>query len=192
MTQALPAAPQPPPRRQVLIGTALGCAAGTMLVGGMLAVWILMRERVVATGEPWVPEDASIPEVPSNIMFISFFALLLFAQWAVHAMKRRQRVNTGLALGTTAVVAIAIINAQGYVYSQMELPIAGSGYGPMFYSITGVFLVLMVIGLGYTGVAAFRVLGGREDDELVISHALYWYFVAAAFAAIWLFVYVTK
>lgn len=190
--QELPAAPQPPPRRQVLVGTALGCAAGTMLVGAMLAVWILMRQRVVATGEPWVPEDATIPGVPANIILISFGALALFAQWAVHAMKRRESVNTGLALGTTAVVAIAIINAQAYLYSQMELPIAGSAYGPMFYSITGVFLALMVIGLGYTAVTAFRVLGGRDDDELVVSHALYWYFVTAAYAAIWLFVYVTK
>ena len=36
-------------------------------------------------------------------------------------------------------------------------------------------------------------LGGRVDEsELLSAHALYWYFAAAAFAAVWFVVYVTK
>ena len=191
--QALPAPPEPAPQRQVLVGTALACVAGTMLVGGMIAVWLILRDRVIATGESWVPSDVTIPEVPSNIMLISFGALSLFAQWAVYAAKRRQRANTALALGTTGLVAIAILNAQAYVYATMQLPIGGSVYGPMFYSITGVLTVVVIGGLVYTAVTAFRVLGGRDrDDEIVVSHALYWYFATAAFTAIWFFVYVTK
>jgi hypothetical protein len=39
----------------------------------------------------------------------------------------------------------------------------------------------------------FRFLGGRTGDhELVSANALYWYFVTAAFAAVWFVVYVTK
>ena len=52
---------------------------------------------------------------------------------------------------------------------------------------------LFVIGLGFSGVAAFRFLGGRSDDrEIVAAHALYWYVLAAVFSAVWLIVYVTK
>ncbi len=190
--QALAAAPSSAPRRQVLVGTAFACVAGTMLVGGMLAVWLVIRDRAIAAEGTWVPPDVAIPEVPSNIMLISFLALVVFAQWAVYAARRGERSSAALALGATGLVAIAVVNAQAFVYSQMELPIAETAYGPMFYAVTGVFLVLMVVGLAFTVVTAFRVLGGRSDGDVVAAHALYWYFVAAAFAAIWLIVYVTK
>jgi heme/copper-type cytochrome/quinol oxidase subunit 3 len=52
---------------------------------------------------------------------------------------------------------------------------------------------LFIGGLVFTGVTAFRFLGGRTTDrELVAAHALYWYVLAAVFSAIWLIVYVTK
>ena len=41
---ALPAAPPPPPRRQLLVGTAFGGVAVLMLIGGMLALWIRLRD----------------------------------------------------------------------------------------------------------------------------------------------------
>jgi hypothetical protein len=53
--------------------------------------------------------------------------------------------------------------------------------------------MLVVLGLVFTAVAAFRTLGGRiRDTEILSAHALYWYFAAAAYAAVWFVVYVTK
>ena len=192
MTLALPPAPVPRPRRQLFVGTALACVAGTMLVGGMLAVWALLRERAVDAGERF-PGDASIPETPSNIMLITVLGICLFAQWAVSAAKRADRGNVGLALGVVGIMAIAFINAQAFVYAEMELPIAEGTYAGMFYAITATMLALVGFGLVFTAVTAFRFLGGRTDErELVAAHALYWYFVAAAFSAVWFVVYVTK
>jgi heme/copper-type cytochrome/quinol oxidase subunit 3 len=52
---------------------------------------------------------------------------------------------------------------------------------------------LVVAGLVFTVVTAFRLLGGRESDqEIVAAHALYWYVLTAAFSAVWLIVYVSK
>ena len=52
----------------------------------------------------------------------------------------------------------------------------------MFYAITGTVIGLTIIGLVFTGIAAFRFLGGRDtDQELVVAHPVYWYAVAAAF-----------
>ncbi|HEY3485330.1 MAG TPA: cytochrome c oxidase subunit 3 [Ilumatobacteraceae bacterium] len=192
MTLALPPAPVPRPRRQLLVGTALACVAGTMLIGGMLAVWSLLRERAVDAGERF-PGDASIPETPSNIMLVTVLAICLFAQWAVSAAKRADRGNVGLALGIVVVMGIAFINAQAFIYVQMELPIAEGSYAPLFYTVTATMVVLVGIGIVFTLVTVFRFLGGRTDErELVAAHALYWYFVAAAFTAVWFVVYVTK
>jgi cytochrome c oxidase subunit 3 len=63
----------------------------------------------------------------------------------------------------------------------------------MFYAVTGTVLLFIIAGLAFTLVALFRSLGGRDDDQQVISaHALYWYFLMAAFTALWFVVYVQK
>ncbi len=192
MTLALPAAPAPAPKRQILVGTALACVAGTMLVGGMLAVWVLMRDRAVSVGERF-PEDYVIAEVQSNVMLVTIWSLCVFAQWAVYAAARADRLNTSLALGVTGVLALAFVNAQAFVYADMGVVIAEGIYGTLFYAVTGTIVALTIIGLVFTAVAAFRFLGGRTGDhEIVSAVALYWYFLAAAFSAVWFVVYVTK
>lgn len=193
MTLALPAGPAPPRRRQVFVGTALAGVAMIMLTGGMLGIWILMRERSIADTGTWVPEDVVIPEVPSNVMLIGVLALVLFAQWAHYAARRGDRAHVGLALGIVALFALAIINAQAFVWSQMPMEVLEGSYPGMFYAVTGTTTVLFLIGLLYTAITTFRFLGGRLDDhELVAAHALYWYVMAVVFSAVWLIVYVTK
>jgi heme/copper-type cytochrome/quinol oxidase subunit 3 len=192
---ALPPAPAAPPRRQIFVGTAIGSVAAMMLIGGMLAVYIRIRERTIDTSEDglWVPKGIEIPQVPTNVMLMSFFALALFAQWAVYASRRRDRPHLGLALGLVALIGLAIINAQAYVYSRTELPIGGTAFAGMFYTITGTMTALVIIGVVFTAITAFRVLGGRDaDSEIVSAHALYWYALSAVFSALWLIVYVTK
>jgi len=189
---ALPPAAPPAPRRQLFIGTAVACVTATMLIGGMLAIWVLLRERVVDDGGRF-PVDYIIPEVASNVMLMTVWALCLFAQWAVYAGIRGDRAHTALALGVSGVLAIAFVNAQAFVYVDMGVEINETYYGVLFYGITGAMLALVVAGLVYSVVAAFRALGGRlGETEILSAHALYWYFIAIAYTAVWFVVYVTK
>ena len=189
---ALPAAAPPAPRRQLFIATALGCVAGTMLIGGMLAIWVLLRERVVSGGERF-PVDYIIPEVASNVMLMTIWGLCLFAQWAVYSGSRGDRAHATLALAVTAILAIAFINAQAFIYVTMGVEMGADYYGALFYAVTGTMLAIVVAGIVYTTVAAFRALGGRlQETEILSAHALYWYFAAAAYSAVWFVVYVTK
>ena len=194
MTLALPSGPAPPPRRQVLVGTALAGVGSLMLIGGMLAVWVLQRERALDAEEGvWVPEDITIPEVPTNVMLIGLLALVVFAQWAVYAARRSDKVHTGIALGLVGLLGLAVINAQAYVWNQIEMPIDLGGYPGMFYAVTGAMTVLLIAGVVFTAVTAFRYLGGRTSDrEIVAAHALYWYVLTTAFTGVWFLVYVTK
>ena len=193
MTIALPAAAPPAPRRQILVATALACVAGATLVGGMLAIWVLLRERFLDGGGERFPVDYIITEVATNVMLMTLFALCLFAQWAVYAARRGDRAHTAVALGIVAVLAIAFINGQAFVWYTMGVPLAAEYYGALFYALTGTMIALVVAGLVFTTVAAFRALGGRLGDiEVLSAHALYWYFAAAAYTAVWFVVYVTK
>jgi cytochrome c oxidase subunit 3 len=191
-TRELPPAAPPAPRRQLFIATALACVAGTMLVGGMLAIWVLIRERYVDMGERF-PLDYVIHEVATNVMLMTIWALCLFAQWAVYAGNRGDRAHTALALAVCGILAIAFINAQAFVWVDMGVPVAADYYGALFYAMTGTMTAIAIAGLVYSTVAAFRALGGRlRETEILSAHALYWYWAAAAYSAVWFVVYVTK
>jgi heme/copper-type cytochrome/quinol oxidase subunit 3 len=188
----LPPAADPAPRRQLFMATALAAVAGSTLIGGMLATWVLLRERVVEAGERF-PVDYVIHEVSTNVMLMTIWGLCLFAQWAVYSGTRGDRAHTGLALGVVGVMGIAFINAQAFAWSQMGVGIRDDAYGAVFYAVTGTMVAIVIAGLVYTAVAAFRALGGRlQETEILSAHALFWYFAAAAYSAVWFVVYVTK
>lgn len=184
-----------PPRNRLFVATAISSLAALMFVGGLLAIWVLEREKwiAVAANGPWVPDDVHLPGVAANVMLITALTIPLFAQWAVSAARHGDRVQLGLSLGLVGILGLAIINAQVYVYTVIDLTVGSSGFAGMFYAATGAMVVMVIAGLIFTTVAAFRSFGGRETErELLASHALYWYVFAAAFSAFWLIVYVTK
>lgn len=190
---ALPAAPAPAPRRQLLVGTALVCAALTALLGGMFALYVRLRDQALDAQGHWLPDDVAVPMVPANVMLIAMLPIAIFCQWAVYSARRGDRVHTGTALFLVSLLGIAVINAQINIYERMNVPAVGSTFNTMFYALTGVIVVLLIAGSLFSAVTAFRYLGGRSTDrEIVTAHALYWYFLSFAFAMLWFVVYVTK
>jgi heme/copper-type cytochrome/quinol oxidase subunit 3 len=140
-----------------------------------------------------MPDKIVVPEIAANMMLLGLFVICIMAQWAVYSAKRNDRTHTGLALGVTALLALASINAQIAIWTQMEVGANDGAFHSMFYAATGTMTALILSGFVYTAVAAFRYLGGRTKEvELVSAHALYWYFLTAAFCAVWFVIYVQK
>ena len=190
--QALTAGPAAAPRRQIIAGSVMASVAMIMLTGGMLAVWSEQRTNFVEAEGTWLPNGVVIPEVAANVALIAFIAICTFAQWAVWSIKRQDRGHAAFALGVTALTAIMVINAQAFIYADMGLGISDGAYATMFYAITGMVMLLLIIGVVLTAVTAFRSIGGRSDNDLVVAHAIYWYTMAAIFSAVWFVVYITK
>ena len=140
-----------------------------------------------------MPADITVPEVAANTMLITFFVACFMAQWAVYSAKRDDSRHRSIALGITAVIGVAIINAQVAVWSQMGVGVRDGAFETMFYTVTGTMVVLVAAGIAFSVSAFFRSFGGRSDDNQVVSaHALYWYVLTAAFTAMWFLVYVQK
>ena len=201
MTIALPAAPAPAPRRQIVVATALASASAFMIIMGMVAMWLKFRAgaptRSSSDGlkviKDWMPAGITIPEVAANVMLITFPIGCVMAQWAVYSAKRRDSQHNGLAYFVCTIMGIALVNAQIAVYSQMGIGIADGSYQTMFYAITGTMLLFIAGGIAFSLVAFFRSVGGRSDEvHVATAHAMYWYFLTAAFTAVWFVVYVQK
>lgn len=197
---ALPPAPAPAPRRQLIVGTAFGGAALAMFFGGMLAVWLRFRNaaplKTASNGDQikdWLPKGVEIHQVSANLMLLTMVVGCLMAQLAVYSAKRGDRVHVGLGLGIAGVMGLTVINAQAFLYGQAGVAIADGPFQSMFYAITGAWMLLVMVLVTGTAVAAFRYLGGRtQDREVVSALALSWYITTAVYAAVWFVVYVTK
>ena len=150
---ALPPASQPAPRRQTFVGTAVAGAAGLMLIGGMLATWLQFRadapvRESMKRGfiKDWMPAKIVVPEVAANMILIGLFVICIMAQWAVYSAKRNDRTHTGLALGVTALLALASINAQIFIWTQMGVGARDGAFHSMFYAATGTMTALLLSG----------------------------------------------
>lgn len=201
MTHALPAGPQPAPRRQLLVGTGVVSAAGALLIGGMLSVWLRFRDaaplRASSDGlkqiKDWMPKDMAMAEVLTNVAFATVVIACVMAQWAAYSSRRNDSRHTSMALGMTLLMGVAFINALVAVYPEMEIVLTDGAYQTMFYAITGTLIALIAVGMAFTLAALFKSAGGRaSNSDLMNAHALYWYFLAAAYAAVWFVVFVQK
>lgn len=207
MTLALPAPPVPEPKRSMLVATGLAVAAGAAFFGSLLGVYLQVRDEALdalrsqQATDPTVvvrflPTDVIVPEIATNTMLVTVIGAVILAQWAVYAMKRGERRQTAVALTLCGIFGLATLNSQAYTWAQMGVSIDEDGpFGTVFYASTGAFAAALVVGVVYTAISAFRSLGGRysaTDTEGLSSHALAWYFLAVAYSALWLVVYVNK
>ena len=191
---ALPAAPAPPPRRQVLVGTAIAGVATLMLIGGMLAVWILLRERahrrrghVVARRRRRSPRSRqrhahrrvdAVRVRPVGRLRRPAAATAPTPAWpSASSADQRWRSSTPRRTSTS----------RSTCRSPRPATPGCSTRSPAWCWRCSSSASCS------PAIAAFRFLGGRTDDrEIVAAHALYWYVLAAVFSAVWLIVYVTK
>jgi heme/copper-type cytochrome/quinol oxidase subunit 3 len=192
---ALPPAPSPPRPRMIFVGTALACAAAGMLFVGMLAVWVNLRDAAGGTTAAWVPKGVDIAMVGPNVMLITMLAASVMAQWAVYAIARDDRRDTTVAVAGLVIFGVMVLNAQAFIYQQLDLGIGTNKYANLFYAVTGTFLAALIAGLVMAVVVVFRALGGRYNakrHEGISALALYWHFLTVAFSAVWYVVYVVK
>ncbi len=194
LSLALPPAPAPARPRVLLVGTALAAAAGFMTIVGLVGVYLSTRSAALAAGGTWLPEGSTIPLTPGNTAFATLLISAVTMWWAVDAVGKNDRPMAYLALGLTIFFGIAVINATSFIYAEANLPVSTTP-GVLIYTVTGAHLAMMVVGLVYATVMIFRTLGGEyhgRDREGLTAAALFWYVTIAAYAVIWLAIYVTK
>ena len=195
-TIGTPPPPVPSRPRTLLIGTGMACAAIAMAFAGLIGLYTERRASTVRGGAPWLPKEVSIDLTPFNVALIGLVILCVMVQWAVYCIDDNDRPRAYIALGLSALLGAAYINGICFAYTQMGFTVHdSSGVGVLVYAITGMHLAMAGAGVVFTGLMAFRTLGGQysgRDKEGVVALAIYWYVATAIYGVIWYTIFVTK
>jgi len=154
-----------------------------------------VRANTLATADTWLPKEILIPlQQPNTILFTLLMSVATMA-WAVQAVSNNDKVNSYLALGVTTVFGFSAIVMMSYLYSLMGADITANVQSVLIYTITGGWLIMLIIAIGFVDLMAFRALAGgfsaRQHDGITAA-ALFWYAMVAVYALIWIAIYVTK
>ena len=192
---ALPAAPAPPRPRLLMVATSLAVAAGTMLIGAFIAVYLAIREAAGGTTVDWVPSSITFPMITVNVVAITLAGSVVVIHWALWSIANGDRRNSYIALGLTVVLGFAALNAMAFSFNQMHLAVNDNVYSVMVVTIAGAFLVLLVCAMVFIALMAFRTLGGRyttKEHEGIAAATLFWDFTVFAYLVVWYFLFVLK
>ncbi|HWH34137.1 MAG TPA: cytochrome c oxidase subunit 3 [Acidimicrobiales bacterium] len=185
---ALPPAPEPPRRPVLVVGTLLVVAAGTVLIGALLAGYFSARDLARADGVPWPPEEAIFANVPLFVGYLTLLMSSFTAQWAVTALTGRDRRQMYVAIALTLVLGLAFVNALSFALHQLGVAAESSSFATTVFAVNATHLILVVTAhVGFV-VMGFRALGGQfspNDRQLVVAIATYWHFCVAAGLVIW-------
>jgi cytochrome c oxidase subunit 3 len=182
--------------RVLMVGTAFAVAAVLMAFAGLIGIYLTERAATIASGNAWIPDGVVIPLNQPNVMLFALLSSSITIQWAVDAARRDDRQQAYLALGLTVVFGFAVINMAAYLYTVMGLDMSVASLTPVLvYTITGLHLVVLAGAIVFTGLMAFRALGGqytsRQYDGLSAA-ALFWHAQVIVYVAIWYAIYITK
>lgn len=188
--------PPPPPARPrvLLIGTVLSLAGVVLAFTALLAIYIDRRAAALHTGNKWLPQGVDIPLTPGTMGLITLAISCVIVQWAVYSINNDDRRHTYMALAIAVILGIAFINGMAFYYSQMKITIRDE-FGLLVFAVTGAHLAMVVGGLLFMAIVAFRTLGGQysgRDKEGILALAIYWYVTVALYAVIWFTIFVKK
>lgn len=176
----------------VMVGTFLAIAAGTMLIGALLAGWLAARATALGAGSPWLREGVEIPNLAVAVTYLTLLMSSFTAQWAVYAARTDDRKNLYVALGITLLLGAAFVNGLSFVFDQLGLEAGMTDVATHTFAVTVTHLLLVLAAVALFVVMGFRALTGQVSSrrpELVASAAAFWHFTVLAGAAVYLVVF---
>jgi heme/copper-type cytochrome/quinol oxidase subunit 3 len=188
-------APAPPRPRVLLVGSALASGAAAMVILALVAIYTRMRADVIASGETWLPEDANVPLSPGNMAVVTLLMSGVTVAWAVYSLRNDDRLHAYWAFGASILLGVAYIPQVAFGWQQLGVGITSSTQALLIFTITGLHVAMVGVGLLFLAVMAFRALGGQltgRAAEGANAAALFWYVTIAVYGVVWYAITITK
>lgn len=182
----------------VVVGVVVAAVAGTMLFAGLLGSYLSLRDSTLALGAadwPAKSGDVNLPNMPLAMIGLTMVMMSVTALWVHGAARRQDRRNALVAVGLTLLLGAAVLNGVGFVMREMGLAAGESAYATFVWTLMGTFFVVVVASLVGQLAVGFRALGGQVGagrTEAAAAAAALVLFAAAAWAAVYVSVFIVK
>ncbi len=166
-----------------------GMAALIMTESTVFVVLLAAYFFLAAAAPQWPPPGVELPELALSVPFsLVLWGSSLPIFWAEASLRagRVDRCKLGLAL--TFVMGVAFVAFSLHDFDELRFGWRDSAYGSIYYTIVGLHLAHVVVGLAMNAVVQLKAWLGRYDAGRHASaevYFLYWHFVDA----VWLVVF---
>jgi len=175
------------------IGMVLFLASWAMMFASLFFAYAFVRTRAEAWPPPGMPPlPWALPLLSTAILGTSSAVL----QAGLGAMKRGQAERLGLALGVTVVLGTLFLSVQFQVWQSLVeagmRPDNGGAYGSVFYGLTLLHGLHVVVGLVGLMAMAFKVQRGIYNPARHVPVQLwgwYWHLVGVLWLCIFISVF---
>ncbi|MCU1398218.1 MAG: cytochrome c oxidase, subunit [Acidimicrobiales bacterium] len=159
---------------------------------GLLSAYFFLR----ASSKEW-PQGGILPPELSRI---SVFTVILLGSsvpmfWAEHAIRRGRVHQLRIALLISFLMGLAFVINQGIEFSTLPFKASDNAYASLFFVITGLHGLHLVIGLLMSVVVQAKAAAGwfDEDRHLTVTvFGMYWHFVDVVWIVVFSSLYLSE
>jgi cytochrome c oxidase subunit 3 len=170
-----------------LLGVLLFIISEAMLFGSFFTAYFFIR---AVQGEEWPPEPFEFPVAVAGMNTFILIASSFTMHYALHSIKRGNRVGLQVGLATTFLMGAAFLATQINEYFKAGFAIHDGAFASVFYGLTGLHGAHVFVGLTLLGISNIRTLRGHFSPQAhmgVEATGIYWHFVDV----MWIIVYTT-
>ena len=178
--------------RQTL-GILLFIVSEVMLFGAFFASYFFIR--VVANDGPWPPHPFELPVAVAGMNTAILISSSFTMHWGLESIRRGNRRGLQMGLLTTFLLGATFLFIQINEYIHLGFSARDTGFGSIFYSLTGLHGAHVFVGLTLLAIATNRAFRGHygpeEKDHLGVEvPGIYWHFVDIMWVIVFTTVYV--
>ncbi len=180
--------------RTLMVGSLFATAATVIAFCTLVAVYVQQRQHARSIGAEWFPAG-TIEMGPPGMMMMTLVLSVVTAQWAVQATRAQDRPHGYIALATTLLFGTAVLVQFSFVYQSTGFEIGVGIASLLFYTVTGSFVVLLVVAMIFMVVTTVRSLVGPFEShraDAVQAAAFFWHGGVACYFLVWYVVFITK
>jgi len=172
-------------------GMVLFIVAELALFGSALAGYFFLRFHA----PEWPPPGVEEPDLMlGGLATVLLLASSLPMVWAEHSIRRGRVTQLRIGIAIAVVLAIGFLSIQAWEYADATFTYRDSAYGSLFFTITSLHALHLIVGILIALVLEARSLAGHFNDEhhlAVQTGALYWHFVDLVWIAIFVSLYLS-
>lgn len=187
-TLALPSGERPvDDRATTLITLLLGCAL-TAMFGALIAAYLAVDDAV----KDFPPGNTHPDNYTAVTVMITALMASVCAEWAVWAVRNRERGHSLVAHGLHLGLAVAAVNAIWYVGSRLPFGVNDNAWATLVYAMLALSAIVFTLAAGFMFFSLLRTAGAQSDERrlgMPRAAAWFWHFATLGWFGVFFTLY---